>query len=152
MGSAWGLPQDACRLHALIYVNSAALSLQTICEVLDISETAAMEAIQFLTDYDLLWATNEDTYAVHGDPWEALLTGLDNRRARDLPAMRTSLDDCREKLTEDRAAAGQISKMLDLVDDMAAIHAQTFRLSPRLLRSMVGFSGRAARMFGGKRS
>ena len=151
IGSAWGLPKDACRVHALIYVNSAAMSLQTICEVLELSKTVAIEAINFLTEYDLAWSIDEDTYGVHGDPWEALMTGLDKRRGQDLPAMRASLDNCRKEFSANIAGAGQVGKLIDLIDDMSAIHAQTFRLSPRVLRTMVGFSGRAARMFAGNR-
>ena len=138
-------------MHALIYVNSAALSLQTICEILDLSDKAVIEAVAFLRAYDLLWPIDAETYGVHSDPWEALMTGLDKRREEDLPAMRAALDRCREELAGDNAAVGQVGKMIHLVDDMSAIHAQTFRLSPRLLRTMVGFSGRAARMLGANR-
>lgn len=138
-------------MHALIYVNSATAPLQTICEVLELSEEAAIEAIEFLSAYQLIWPIDAKTYGVHGDPWEALMTGVDNRRARDLPAMRTSLDSCREEFTGDKEAFSQVSKLIDLVDDMSAIHAQTFRLSPRLVRTMVGFSGRAARLFAANR-
>jgi DNA-binding transcriptional regulator GbsR (MarR family) len=151
IGSAWGLPKDACRVHALIYVNAEPASLDIICDVLQLSKTAAVEAISFLNEYDLAWSVDDETYGVHGDPWEALMTGLDKRRGRDLPAMRASLDDCRRELAGNGAGAGQVGKLISLIDDMSAIHAQTFRLSPRVLRTMVGFSGRAARMFGGNR-
>lgn len=133
------------------YVNSATASLQTICEVLELSEEVAIEAIEFLSAYQLIWPINAETFGVHGDPWEALMTGLEQRRGRDLPAMRDSLDLCRKQFAGDNAAVGQVGKLINLVDDMSAIHAQTFRLSPRLLRTMVGFSGRAARMFGANR-
>jgi DNA-binding transcriptional regulator GbsR (MarR family) len=149
LGFAWGMPRDACRVHALIYVIASPVSVGDIGEVLDLSKDDVVQAIHFLTDFDLAWTLNGTTYSVHLDPWEALLTGLDNRRARDLPAMRQSLSAASQSLAGNTTSVAQVDKMIGLVDDMSAIHAQAFRLSPKLLRGMIGFSGRAARMLGG---
>ena len=151
IGAAWGLPEDACRVHALLYVRASGMSLADIGSALDLTNEAVSAAMAFLQDYELAWSPRDTIFEAHADPWEALMKGLDQRRGRDLPTMRKSLEDCRGTLG---AAAGreaeQISKMIDLVDDLSAIHAQAFRVSPRLLRGVVGMSGRAARLLGGK--
>jgi hypothetical protein len=105
--------------------------------------------VRFLEEYELAWSTDDQTYRAHADPWEALMTGLDKRRARDLPAMVTALSNCRRELADDLVASEQVGKLISLIDDLTAIHAQTFRLPTRMLRSMLGFSGRAARLIGG---
>jgi hypothetical protein len=111
-------------------------------------------ALAFLRDYKLAWTEDEDVFSAHDDPWDALLTGLAQRRARDLPAMQATLMKCRgEAVLAGGNAAGevlQIDKMIGLVSDLSAIHAQTFRLPARFLRGMIGLSGRAARLFGNR--
>jgi len=151
LGATWGLPANACRVHALLYLNSAPTEAKAISEALDLSPEAVTEYLGFLIDYELAWTKDDQNYEAHDDPWEAMLKGLDQRRNRDLPEMKASLSACLENLqASSRNEALQVSKMIKLVDDLSAIHAQTFRLSPRVLRGVVGVSGRAARLFGGR--
>ena len=152
IGAAWGLPQDACRVHALLYLSTDGLNCRQIGEVLALQDADVANALDFLQDYELAWSSPNGVFKSHQDPWEALMKGLDQRRRRDLPAMRDSLLACRKELMRDAAnEAGQIDKMIRLVDDMSAIHMQAFRLSPNILRGVVAVSGRAARFFGGGR-
>lgn len=149
IGDAWGLPEDACRVHALLYVKANGATRADIAAALDLTDEAVSAALAFLQDYELAWSRRDDVFEAHADPWEAMMKGLDQRRGRDLPGMRKSLEDCRGMLgAEVSREAAQISKMIRLVDDLSAIHAQAFRVSPRLLRGVVGVSGRAARLLG----
>lgn len=152
LGAAWGLPVNACRLHAFLYLNPAGVDRAAMFKALSISEQELSTALLFLRDYKLAWTKDGDIYQAHDDPWEALLTGLAERRARDLPAMQALFVKCRHDAARagGPAAAAQMSKMVDLIGDLSAIHAQAFRLPPRLLRGVVNLSGRAARLFGGR--
>lgn len=154
LGAAWGLPRNACRLHALLYLAPAGLGRAGIVTALSISEGEVTVALAFLEEYKLAWTVGDDLYKAHDDPWEALSVGLGERRARDLPAMRATLLSCHEEMSaaggSAAASAAQIDKMINLVGDLSAIHAQAFRLPPRLLRGMINISGRAARLFGGR--
>ncbi len=151
VGAAWGLPEEACRVHALLYVNTGGTTRRNIGIILDLTEDAAAIALDFLQDDELAWAEQEDVFIAHLDPWEALMKGLDQRRSRDLPSMRKSLESCRESFgPEAHREYGQINKLINLVDDLSAIHAQAFKFPPRFLHSLVSVSGRSARFFGGK--
>lgn len=151
LGAAWGLPANACRVHALLYLNSTPTKITVISESLDLSSETVIEALGFLIDYELAWTKDDQSYEAHDDPWDAMLKGLDQRRNRDLPEMKASLSACLDRFqTASRNEALQVSKMIKLVDDLSAIHAQAFRFSPRVLRGVVGVSGRAARLFGGR--
>jgi DNA-binding transcriptional regulator GbsR (MarR family) len=151
LGAAWGLPRDACRVHALLYLSPGGCGRGHIAEALELSPADVSGALSFLCDYQLAWTQDEDVFSAHDDPWDALLTGLAQRRARDLPAMRATLMACREEaaITGNGAAfeVAQINKMIDLVSDLSALHAQAFRFPSRFLRGMIGLSGRAARLF-----
>lgn len=148
IGAAWGLPQDACRVHALLYVNTAGTPRSDIGPCLDLTDEAVAAALGFLQQYELAWCRREDIYNAHSDPWDALMKGLDKRRSLDLPVMRKSLESCLPGLgAEGRKEAEQISKMIRLVDDLTAVHAQTARVSPQILRGVFGLTGRAARFF-----
>lgn len=154
LGAAWGLPRDACRLHALLYLNQAGIARAGMANALNLSEAETAVALSFLTEYNLAWTVEDDLYKAHDDPWTALSVGLRERRARDLPAMRATLLGCRADIsvegTSAAAEAAQIDKMISLVDDLSAIHTRAFSLPPRLLRGVINLSGRAARWFGSR--
>jgi len=151
LGAAWGLPADACRVHALLYLNSTPTETQAISAALDLSSETVSESLGFLIDYELAWTKDDQSYEAHDDPWEAMLKGLDQRRRRDLPEMKASLSACLGRFqASSKNEALQVRKMMKLVDDLSAIHAQAFRFSPKILRGVVGVSGRAARLFGGR--
>lgn len=150
IGDAWGLPKTACRVHALIYLNGTQTSVSEIQTVLELDEAEVETVLSFLRDYELAWTKDNVSYRAHLDPWDAMLKGLDQRRGRDLPAMKSSLDEIEKSLSATGAKeAAQVEKMISLVNDLSAIHTQAFRMSPRFLRGMIGISGRAARFLGG---
>jgi hypothetical protein len=96
-------------------------------------------ALSFLLEYELAWTKDDVSYRAHSDPWDAMLKGLDQRRGRDLPAMKTSLSELHRTLsTHGSTETVQVEKMISLVNDLSAIQTQAFRISPRLLRGMVG--------------
>ena len=150
IGDAWGLPRAACRVHALLYLNASKTSITDLISLLDLTNDEAVTALSFLRNYELAWTEDDISYRAHLDPWDAMLKGLDQRRGRDLPSMKSSLIHLHKAMSVQGAAeVKQVEKMIDLVNDLSAIHTQAFRMSPRFLRGMIGLSGRAARIFGG---
>lgn len=151
IGAAWGLPQSVCQVHALLYLKASPVSVNDMTSSLGLSVDEVEEALSFLVDYEMAWARGGHAYEAHLDPWEAMLKGLDQRRGRDLPVMKDALVSLRARLAKQTASeAAQVDKMITLVDDLSAIHTQAFRVSPRLLRGVVGLSGRAARFLEGR--
>jgi hypothetical protein len=84
------------------------------------------------------------------EPWDMLLSGLEERRRREIGPALATLRDCHRAALDDsandRGMSLRISRLLTLVEDLAALDGQARRLSPRLLRGIVGMSGRAARL------
>lgn len=150
LGQRWGLPAEACRVHAYLYLVARPVPESDLAAALRLDAAAFRDALAFLIEYRMVDRQAPASWRTDGDPWDMLLRGLEQRRQRELPAALSTLRDChREALAEKaagRSVAGQIGKVLELVEDLAALDAQAQRLSPRLLRGLVGISGRAARL------
>lgn len=82
------------------------------------------------------------------DPWALMLQALETRRSRELGEARTVIDQWRRNCRdEDPRMSRQAERLFDLVEDIAAIDAGTRGLSPATTRRLIGFGGRAARLF-----
>jgi hypothetical protein len=105
------------------------------------------EAIAFLIDHRMIDAAGAGRWTTGDDPWEMLTAGLAERRKREVgPALETLRECHRLAREEDRRLGLRIGKLLNLAEDLAAIDAQASRISPGLMRSLLGLSGRAARL------
>ena len=108
-----------------------------------------VEALAWLAEYGLIQNASSGAWRTDSDPWDLMMRALEERQRREVGPALDLLRDCRRAaLAErgrDRAVAAQIGKLLELVEELAAINMQAQRLSPRTLRQMVGLGGLAAR-------
>lgn len=149
VGERWGLPADACRVHGLLYLVARPLRSSEICDELCLSSEVAASALSWLVEEELVGRGSEG-WATQSDPWLLMLQTLEKRRQRELaPALSVLEPWRRADVTENLIVARQAKRLLDLVEDVAAIEAGTARFSPRTLRRIIGIGGRAARLFGG---
>lgn len=149
VGVRWGLPADACRVHGLLYLVAKPLSTSAIGAELSLTPAVTEEALVWLAEEELVREAPEG-WTTQADPWLLMLQTLEKRRQRELAPALAVLGPWRDF---DRAAdplvARQAKRLLELVEDLAAIDAGTRRLSPDTLRRVIGIGGRAARLFGG---
>jgi DNA-binding transcriptional regulator GbsR (MarR family) len=149
VGARWGLPADACRVHGLLYLMAGPLSTDAIAAELALTPTAMDEALTWLAAEELV-TENREGWTTEADPWLLMLQTLEKRRQRELaPALAVLGPSRRFDGAEDPLVARQAKRLLELVEDLAAIDAGTKRLSPRTLRRVIGIGGRAVRLFGG---
>lgn len=148
VGARWGLPPDACRVHGLLYLIAGPLSTDAIAAELALTPAVMDEALAWLAAEELV-AGNREGWTTEADPWLLMLQTLEKRRQRELaPALAVLGPSRRFDGAEDPLVARQAKRLLELVEDLAAIDAGTKRLSPRTLRRAIGIGGRAARFFG----
>ncbi|TAK91838.1 MAG: hypothetical protein EPO06_03825 [Burkholderiaceae bacterium] len=149
LGARWGLPSDACRVHAYLYIEARPTSEKTIAEALVLNELQLADALAFLVDFQMAERIQPSDWRTSDDPWDMLATGLEERRRRELSPALATLRDCHRDALRDKAAnhvsAVQMWKMLALVENLAALDKQMQRLSPQLLRGIVDTSTRVAR-------
>ena len=150
VGSRWGLPPEACRVHGYLYLNVTPLTEAELRAQLGTSEAALEEAVAWLADYRLIERTHANAWRSESDPWELMMRALQERQRREIGPALELLRDCRRAaLAEGKRqsmVAVQIDKLLRLVEDLAAISRQAQRLSPAMVRQMVGFGGLAVRL------
>lgn len=150
VGSRWGLPRDACRVHGLLFLYSRPLQASAIAAELFMTGTAVETALEWLTSENLV-TSGIDGWSTEADPWLLMLQTLQRRREQELAPALAVLDPWRRGApTGDPVVARQARRLLDLVDDLAAIDAGTQHFSPQALRRMIGIGGRAARLFGSR--
>lgn len=150
VGSRWGLPPNACRVHGLLFLYSRPLQTGAIAAELFMTETAVETTLEWLTSENLV-TSGIDGWVTEADPWLLILQTLRRRREQELMPALSVLDPWRRGVPNgDPVVARQARRLLDLVDDLAAIDAGTQHFSPQTLRRMIGIGGRAARLFGSR--
>jgi DNA-binding transcriptional regulator GbsR (MarR family) len=150
LGPRWGLDADACRVHAWLYLVGRPVSGQEMAQALGLEEACVSVALVYLADFRMVEQTSPSLWRTGGDPWDMLLSGLEERRRREIGPALDTLRECQRAAVEDSASdpgmSQRISRLLMLVEDLAALDGQARRLSPQFLRGIVGMSGRAARL------
>jgi DNA-binding transcriptional regulator GbsR (MarR family) len=150
LGSRWGLPAQACRIHGYLYLAAKPLTDAELRAALAVDAAALAEAVAWLADYRLIERVRHDAWRTESDPWELVMRALDQRRRREITPALALLRESHAAAIADggrnRTVAEQIGKLLALAEDVAAIDTQARRFSSRTLRRMVGLGGFAARM------
>jgi DNA-binding transcriptional regulator GbsR (MarR family) len=150
LGSRWGLPTDACRVHGYLYLLARPVPEIDIRNAVGLDESVVGSSLAWLADYRLVQRVDPSTWRTDSDPWDLMIRALEERQRREVAPALDVLRDChRAMLAEsghDRVVATQIGKLRALVEDLAAIDMQARRLPPKALRQMVGMGAFAARL------
>lgn len=148
VGRRWGLPEIACRIHAVLYLRAEPMPVTMFPELLGLEDDETAEAFDWLELHQLIescpsgWRTGVD-------PWALMMQTLETRRTHELEQARMVIDHWRgERLRQDPIVSRQAERLFDLVEDIAAIDAGTRGLSASTTRRLIGLGGRAARLFG----
>ena len=149
IGPRWGLPADACRVHGHLYLTATPASPDELARAVGLGEAAVGEALAWLAEHDLAQEVGPSRWRTGLDPWELVTISLERRRARELGPALDLLRTSRRDAAGDAVLERQIGRLLDLVEDIAAIDRQASRLSPAALRALLGLGGRISRFMGG---
>lgn len=146
LGPRWGLPGNACRIHALLYLVARPIPKASIGAMLTMDVDEVDDALAWLTE-DRLAIEAPEGWMTEADPWSVMMRALDARRERELGPARAIMGAWRRSRDgDDPIVARQAQRLHDLVEDIAAIDAGARRLSPDTLRKLMGVGGRAARL------
>lgn len=149
LGPRWGLPADACRVHAFLYVMDEPVAETELATLLSLDSSALSEALAYLSGYGMATQVQCSNWRTGSDPWEMLIAGLQERGRREFEPALELFQECRTEAAKDRAInrkiVSQLNKMVELVRDLSSLDRRVQKISPRILRSIVGVSGAAAR-------
>ncbi|HEX8572026.1 MAG TPA: hypothetical protein VF759_04685 [Allosphingosinicella sp.] len=149
VGPRWGVPADACRVHGHLYLTATPASRDRLASALGLGEATVGEALDWLARHDLVQEVQPSLWRTGLDPWELVTRSLEQRRARELEPALETLRAGRREAAGDPLLERQIARLLDLVEDIAAIDRQARRFSPATLRALLGVGGRLSRLMGG---
>src|SRR5437870_12301581 len=149
MSSLWGISPTMARIHGLLYITGAALSMDDIMARLAISRGNVSMNLSKLVEWGLVRRVHKrgdrrDYYESLSDVWEMFTLVAAQRKRREIDPIISTLRRCREELSPDTLGAqagrepaqqrynrvNELFKFLSLVDGLA----QRFFESHRSLR------------------
>ena len=167
MGSLWGISPTMARIHGLLYITGAALSMDDIMSRLAISRGNVSMNLSKLVEWGLVRRVHKrgarkEYYESLHDVWEMFTLVASQRKRREIDPIINTLRRCKEQLSPDglgplsadtpaRERLARISEMLKFLTLMDSL-AQRFFESNKSLREAVqllaneeeSFSGRPA--------
>jgi HTH-type transcriptional regulator, glycine betaine synthesis regulator len=150
MASLWGINPTMARIHGLLYITGAALSMDDLMERLAISRGNVSMNVTRLVEWGLVHRVRKrgdrkEYYESIGDVWEMFTLVANQRKRREIDPIINTLRRCKEELTPNGSLAlpddveqrlqriNSLLKFLTLVDSLA----QRFFESHRGLREAI---------------
>jgi HTH-type transcriptional regulator, glycine betaine synthesis regulator len=152
MSSLWGISPTMARIHGLLYITGAALSMDDIMERLTISRGNVSMNLSKLVEWGLVRRVHKrgdrkDYYESLSDVWEMFALVAQQRKRREIDPIVSTLRRCRDELTDeglgedshDAEARARFRRVHDLLDFLRLMEglAQRFFESNRGLRQAV---------------
>jgi DNA-binding transcriptional regulator GbsR (MarR family) len=152
MSSLWGISPTMARIHGLLYITGAALSMDDIMERLAISRGNVSMNLSKLVEWGLVRRVHKrgdrkDYYESLADVWEMFALVAQQRKRREIDPIVSTLRRCRDELTaeglgeqaQDAEARARFRRVHDLLDFLTLMEglAQRFFDSNRGLRQAV---------------
>lgn len=106
MSSLWGISPTMARIHGLLYITGAALSMDDIMARLAISRGNVSMNLSKLVEWGLVRRVHKrgdrrDHYASLSDVWEMFTLVANQRKRREIDPILNTLRDCREELSSE---------------------------------------------------
>src|SRR5947208_14721088 len=104
MSSLWGISPTMARIHGLLYITGAALSMDDIMEKLGISRGNVSMNLSKLVEWGLVRRVHKrgdrkDYYESLRDVWEMFTLVANQRKRREIDPILTMLRQCKEELS-----------------------------------------------------
>ena len=152
MSSLWGISPTMARIHGLLYITGAALSMDDIMARLAISRGNVSMNLSKLVEWGLVRRVHKrgnrkDYYESLSDVWEMFTLVASQRKRREIDPILSTLRRCREELSPEslggvadepivRDRSARVNDLLTFLTMMDSL-AQRFFDSHRSLRAAV---------------
>src|SRR6202521_1504071 len=110
MSSLWGISPTMARIHGLLYITGAALSMDDIMARLAISRGNVSMNLSKLVEWGLVHRLHKrgdrrDYYESLGDVWEMFTLVAAQRKRREIDPILNTLRRCKEELSTEKLGA-----------------------------------------------
>lgn len=147
MSSLWGISPTMARIHGLLYLTGAALSMDDIMERLAISRGNVSMNLSKLVEWGLVRRVHKkgdrrEYFSSLADVWEMFALVAAQRKRREIDPVLTTLRRCREELSPDalgsRAGEAEARTRFQRVDDLLTFLTLMEKLAERFFTSHQG--------------
>jgi DNA-binding transcriptional regulator GbsR (MarR family) len=147
MGSLWGISPTMARIHGLLYITGAALSMDDIMEKLGISRGNVSMNLSKLVEWGLVRRVHKrgdrkDYYESLSDVWEMFTLVANQRKRREIDPILTTLRRCKEELSPEmlgpQAAEAEAQERFRRVNDLFKFLSMVESLAQRFFESHKG--------------
>ncbi len=144
MASLWGINPTMARIHGLLYVSGAALSMDGLMERLGISRGNVSMNLRELLDWGLIHRVHrrgdrKEYYESLSDVWEVFTLVAAQRKRRELDPILSTLRRCQQQLAPDTARqaghSDEVDKRRHRINDLLKFLTLIDSLAERFFQS-----------------
>jgi DNA-binding transcriptional regulator GbsR (MarR family) len=147
MASLWGISPTMARIHGLLYISGAALSMDDIMARLAISRGNVSMNLSKLVEWGLVRRVHKrgdrkEYYESLHDVWEMFTLVANQRKRREIDPIINTLRRCRDELTPEtlggQAVKENVQKRFQRINDLLKLLTMLDGLSQRFFESHKG--------------
>ena len=147
MAGLWGISPTMARIHGLLYISGAALSMDDIMARLAISRGNVSMNLSKLVEWGLVRRVHKrrdrkEYYESLADVWEMFTLVANQRKRREIDPILTTLRRCRDELTPEslggQAAKENVQKRFQRINELLKLLTLLDSLSQRFFESHKG--------------
>src|SRR2546422_5923222 len=147
MGALWGISPTMARIHGLLYITGAALSMDDIMERLGISRGNVSMNLSKLVEWGLVRRVHrrgdrKEYYESLSDVWEMFTLVANQRKRREIDPIINTLRRCRDELAPEsiggQAMKDDAQKRFQRINELLKLLTMLDSLSQRFFESHKG--------------
>ncbi len=147
MASLWGISPTMARIHGMLYISGAALSMDDIMARLSISRGNVSMNLSKLLEWGLVRRVHKrgnrkEYYESLSDVWEMFTLVANQRKRREIDPIINTLRRCRDELTPEvigaEAEKDETQKRFQRINDLLKLLTMVDSLSQRFFESHKG--------------
>ena len=144
MGALWGISPTMARIHGLLYITGAALSMDDIMDKLGISRGNVSMNLSKLVEWGLVRRVHKrgvrkEYYESLSDVWEMFTLVASQRKRREIDPILNTLRRCRDELTPEtlggKAALEPAEQRFHRVNELLKLLSRLDSLAQRFFES-----------------
>lgn len=157
LGTRWGINRTVAQVHALLYVSSRPLDVQSVTEALGIARSNASTSLRELRGWGLvrpvhILGDRREHYEAIGDVWQILSIVAEQRKRREIDPTLAMLRECAAELKShedisERFVASRIRSMLELFETLGPLIDEFVTLPSAAVKSITTLRGRVRSLF-----
>lgn len=157
MGTRWGVNRTVAQVQALLYLSEKPLTAEDIQNALGVSRSNISNSLKELQGWQLVrlvhvMGDRRDHFTTHDDPWELMMTVVEERKKREIDPALSHLKECTDDLEQDtdtpEVARERIRAMRDFLVDAEGWYEELRTVPRPTLRRLMTLGSKIVALVG----